>query len=374
MAGSADGPAAQGPRTAPRYEGAAGTVAGIALANALLGVLTLGFYRFWGKARLRRYLWGRVSFRQDAFEYTGTGIELLLGFLVALAVLVPLGAIGSAIEFTFPTEETAFPLSGVAQALVIAYLVQFAIYRARRYRLSRTQWRGIRAGQTGSALAYALAALAWWGVTGLTLGLAYPVMRTRLQRYRTRNTWFGDRSLDFEARDWALFGRWLLAWLLLVPTLGTAYAWYRAREFRYFAASTRYGALRFRSNLSTGRVIWIWLRYVLTLGAILGIVGAGSVLLFPGLVRVVESVTRGDEAALETLAPTLAILPLAGVLLLGVCFAVARVAVFVHPMLGEICRTLSVRGEEDFEAILQSQQARPGRGEGFADVLDVGSI
>ncbi len=43
-------------------------------------------------------------------------------------------------------------------------------------------------------------------------------------------------------------------------------------------------------------------------------------------------------------------------------------------MLAEICRTLTITGEADFDTILQSQLARPARGEGFADVLDVGAI
>ncbi len=171
-----------GPAQIPDYEGRMGEVAGIAVTNGLLGVLTLGFYRFWGKTRLRRYLWGRVSFHGDSFEYTGTGMELFVGFLVALAVLIPLGAIASAVEFVFPSNDALLAISGAVQGLVFVYLMQFAIYRARRYRLTRSQWRGIRASQSGSALAYAVAGLVWWIVTAITLGPASPVRRTRLQR------------------------------------------------------------------------------------------------------------------------------------------------------------------------------------------------
>ncbi len=38
----------------PNYEGRVGEVAGIAVTNVLLGLVTLVFYRFWGKTRLRR--------------------------------------------------------------------------------------------------------------------------------------------------------------------------------------------------------------------------------------------------------------------------------------------------------------------------------
>ena len=55
------------------YDGARGPVAKIAVSNALLTLVTLGVYRFWGKTRVRRYLWSRASFLGDRAEYTGTG-------------------------------------------------------------------------------------------------------------------------------------------------------------------------------------------------------------------------------------------------------------------------------------------------------------
>ncbi len=65
------------------YDGRAGEVGSIALANSLLGLVTLGIYRFWAKTRLRRYLWSHVSMEGDRLEYTGRGIELFIGFLIA---------------------------------------------------------------------------------------------------------------------------------------------------------------------------------------------------------------------------------------------------------------------------------------------------
>ena len=55
-----------------------------------LALLTLGFYRFWAKTRIRRYLWGHLAFEDEDLEYTGTGRELFLGFLcVVVVVLIP---------------------------------------------------------------------------------------------------------------------------------------------------------------------------------------------------------------------------------------------------------------------------------------------
>jgi len=362
----------------PDYEGRAGEVAGIAVTNGLLGLVTLGFCRFWGKTRLRRYLWGRVGFDGDAFEYSGAGMELFVGFLVAIAILIPLGILGSVVEFAFPADQTVLAVSGIVQGLAIVFLVQFAIYRARRYRLTRSQWRGIRAGQTGKAVNYALSAMAWYFLVGITLGLAYPVMRTALQRYRTDNTWLGTERFFFQGRAGLLFWRWFLAWLLLIPTLGLSYAWYRAVEFRYFAASTRWAGLSFASSLSAGRVIWIWLRYMLVLVAIMVAAGVIASLIMPGFLYGLKTLGGGDQEAIvvvmESLGSTFLLLLFAMTFAVGTAVRVARLALFAHPMLGEICRTLIIAGEADFDAILQSQQARPARGEGFADVLDVGAV
>src|SRR5438309_1020914 len=57
--------------------------------GAWLELVTLGFYRFWLATDIRRHLWSNTEIDGDAAEYTGRGKELLVGFLVALAILVP---------------------------------------------------------------------------------------------------------------------------------------------------------------------------------------------------------------------------------------------------------------------------------------------
>ena len=112
--------------------------------------------------------------------------------------------------------------------LVMLVLVFVAQYRARRYRLSRIRWRGIRFAQDGSSLRYALLGLGWGTVSLLTLGIAYPLYRTRLQRYRATHTSFGTQGFRFDGRAVELMKAWLVAWLLLLPSLGLSYVWYRA--------------------------------------------------------------------------------------------------------------------------------------------------
>jgi hypothetical protein len=66
------------------YDGRLGELFGIFFTNLLFSIITLGFYRFWAKTRMRRYIWSRVSLNGDAFEYTGTGGELFIGFLIVV--------------------------------------------------------------------------------------------------------------------------------------------------------------------------------------------------------------------------------------------------------------------------------------------------
>ena len=62
--------------------------------------MTLGIYQFWTRARLRRYIWSSILPGGDYFEYTGTGLEKFLGFLIALVVLaVYLGLLQVAFSF-----------------------------------------------------------------------------------------------------------------------------------------------------------------------------------------------------------------------------------------------------------------------------------
>ena len=161
--------------------GRMGELAKIALVNALLTVLTLGIYRFWAKTRVRRYLWSRTSLLGDAFEYTGTGGELFRGFLVVAAcVLAPLSAYYWAISLLVSPEQSDLQLALLAPFYAtVLFLIGVAVHRARRYRFSRTAWRGIRGAQGGSALTYGASYLGWTLLSAATLGWTYPLSRRR---------------------------------------------------------------------------------------------------------------------------------------------------------------------------------------------------
>lgn len=189
------------------------------LKGAALLLLTLGLYRFWFATDVRRFLWSNTEIGGETLEYAGLATELLGGFLLAIAILVPLytALAGAALALDTAVATT------LSSFVLLVLLGQFALYRARRYRLTRTVFRGVRFDQHGSAWRYAVYALLWWTLAVLTLGLVYPWAEASLQRFKMRHTSYGDLAGSFEASGSALFLRGLPIWLLVVGPIIIAF-------------------------------------------------------------------------------------------------------------------------------------------------------
>lgn len=189
----------------------------IAVRGAVLLMVTLGLYRFWLATDIRRFLWANTEIGGESLEYSGTALELLQGFLFAIAIVLPIYTVFTITVLDLGAVGNFLSASAV---LVLAFLSQYGIYLARRYRLTRTVFRGLRFHQTGNAVLYSILAVWWWGWTALTLGFAYPFTRAALERFKMRNTWYGDIQGRFEGSGWRLFVRGFLMWLVvLVPML-----------------------------------------------------------------------------------------------------------------------------------------------------------
>ncbi len=201
------------------FVGSRGRLFGLALWTGLLTILTLGFYRFWMKTRLRRWYWSGIRPGGLPLEYTGTGIEKMMGFLVAVVVMAfYIGIVNLVLMFvSFSLLANNFAAYAVSLAGVVPIWF-YARYRARRYILSRTRWRGIRFGMEPGAWGYAGRALMHWVITILSLGLLWPRMTFWLEKYRTDRTSFGSVRLVQGGR-WQMLYRPFLD--VAVPVLGT---------------------------------------------------------------------------------------------------------------------------------------------------------
>ncbi|MBI3447155.1 MAG: DUF898 domain-containing protein [Magnetospirillum sp.] len=355
------GKALSEPQSPRPFTQSGGTLAMIrvALVNLGLSMVTLSLWRFWGRTRVRRLLWGGVSAWGDPVEYTGTGKELFMGFLMVLVVIYLPLALGFGWAQTLTAAgDPRGPLVISLLYFVTILLVAAGLYRARRYQMSRTRWRGIRGGQTGSALGYAARSLLVWLLLPLSLGWAWPWGEMMLARYRFNHTTFGDHPLSCDAHAGGLYGRFALVWLsglgflliagfavwvaadaasigqmdetvatglvvvillmVSVIVLALPWAWYRAGFYRRLAGGLSFQGARFAADFRTARLIRL-------------VVGNMLISLFSlGILR--------PWAALRTF----------------------RYA----------CSAIQVEGVPDFDAIHQNTETGPKAGEGLISVLD----
>ena len=100
--------------------------------NLLLTIVTLGVYVFWARTRTRRYLWSRTQFIDDRLEWTGTGLELFVGYLLAFVLFVlPLGIINLVLQGVMMRgHQGAAGLMVGLLYLAILYLFGVARFRA----------------------------------------------------------------------------------------------------------------------------------------------------------------------------------------------------------------------------------------------------
>lgn len=185
----------------------------LSLKNGLLNLITLTLYRFWGKTEVRQRVWRGVRLNNEAFEYTGRGMELFIGFLLALLVLgLPFLIIVFAIQFMGP--EYAF-LVILPFYLFFFWLWGFGVFTAFRYMASRTTWRGIRFQLKGSATEYGFTYIGLVLLSGLTLGWTWPWAERLLASKIWGELRFGDRKLRFRterAEREGIYGPFAIGW------------------------------------------------------------------------------------------------------------------------------------------------------------------
>ena len=206
------------------YVGRLGPLYWIFLKNVLLSIVTLSVYRFWGRTNIRRYLWSNTRFMGDAFEYTGKGSELFAGFLIVFGIFFVSSSAIQILVVSFGPQSIVSAVLNIVFPIFIGYFVFVAQYAAQRYRLTRTVWRGLRGGMTGSAWTYGFYAFGVTLLTGLTLTLARPWARVRLIERRLSNSYFGDAKVSVAFSSRPLYPSYIAG--LVAFTIGAAIVGY----------------------------------------------------------------------------------------------------------------------------------------------------
>jgi uncharacterized membrane protein YjgN (DUF898 family) len=347
------------PESAFNFEGEWKEFLPIALTNLLLTIVTLGIYRFWAKARERRYLWSRTRFIDETLEWTGTGKEMFVGFLLVFLVLLPVffGA-QMAIEALAVRGETE-----VAALLFLVlygfafYMVGVAQFRALRYRLARSWWHGIRGGSDDGGWTYGWQFM-WKSFAGFFIfGLLVPWSMTQLWNDRWNKMSFGQHEFDARADTDGLFGRWLLVYA--VPVVGLLFGG------ALLAAVVGAGG-GFEGGVAT-MAIGIVGFYILFLLASLSYYAAfyRQVVTSTSIAGIDFEFTARTKDWLKLILGNIALVVLT--LGLGAIFLGYRNWSFG-------VRHMEATGEIDLDTLLQSQTAHTGDAEGLADAFDIGAI
>jgi uncharacterized membrane protein YjgN (DUF898 family) len=208
------------PTPALLYDGRLGELYAIFLVNILLTILTLGIFRFWAITRYRRYLWSHMRFQGERLEYTGTGGQLFVGYL--LGGLLLFGAIALATLLSWLLGQVMPALAVIPIILLylfIAVLAAGAIFSAQRYRLSRTVWCGIRGGMQGSMFRYGIRAILYWLATLVTFFQLMPWMQVRLAERRINASSFGSARFTCDGRARQLYLPFLATFLVSIVML-----------------------------------------------------------------------------------------------------------------------------------------------------------
>ena len=372
----------------------------LAFVGSLLTILTLGLYRFWMKSRLRRYYWSSICPGGQPLEYVGLPQEKLVGFLIAVVFMAfYLGLANLALLYlSFSLLNTDVPAYALSLAGVVP-LWFYASYRARRYILARTRWRGIRFGVDRGAWGYVWRAMVHWLITLLSLGLLWPRMTFALERYRAERTWFGSERLTQG-------GRWQMLYPAFLPVLGAvalgligavvaarrdevtgtvmvlaagvvlAYGvvHYRVSAFRLLSETKTLGGLGFSVHPRPLRIFGVYVLGFLLAAVVIGAVFFGLVLLFFALVprgtpgALLQEGAGGDLPLLLT-----ATLGVGAYVLFFFLWGVLRQGLITLPLLRHYTDTLRISGALSLPDIHQRERDEMQHAEGFAEALDVGA-
>ncbi|MFN3868665.1 MAG: YjgN family protein [Hyphomicrobiaceae bacterium] len=403
---------------------------GLSVYNFVMRILTLGVYHFWGKTEVRRRIWSSIRLNGEPLEYTGTGRELFLGFLVIFGlVLLPILLLTFAAAFLLGPDSWVFKLFQLALYAGVLLLTGIAIYRAQRFRLSRTRWRGIRAGLDGSSWTYGWTYF-WTLLTlPLTLGWSAPWRSTKLQRIITDDMRFGTERFRFSGSSRPLYKPFALYWFLMglvvfvtlavvggrAVQLATMFeardgegnplppdatdtadivafvlliygalfvagllyvvlsAWYRSAMMRHFARYTHLGAVGFESSVTARGLLWIAVTnyLILLLGAtvvtaIVGGLGYSVLTMFAGQTSEVGDLPQHQALMQSTIGLTMGFVFLIS---LGMLAPITQARTS-----GYLIRNLHLSGDLDMAAVAAGAEPTSKRGEGLAQAFDIDAI
>jgi uncharacterized membrane protein YjgN (DUF898 family) len=187
------------------FHGSTSEYFGIWIVNLALTVLTVGIYSAWAKVRTRKYFYRNTEFAGERFDYHARPTGILVGRLIAAAMLGTYLAVGN-----------LAPEWGFVPFLAIVLLTPWLLLCGARFNARNSSYRNVRFAFDGS-LGESFAAFIGWPVLGvLSLGFAFPIAMHRQARWRIGNHRYGDARFLFGAEPGAYYRIYFVLLALLV--------------------------------------------------------------------------------------------------------------------------------------------------------------
>lgn len=343
----------------------------LTIVNFLLSLVTFTIYRFWAKTNVRKHIWSCVHINGEPLEYTGTGKELFMGALVVFACLfLPVIILGAAIGIIYGPDSPLLLVIQYVLIIVIYVFWGFAVYKARKYQLSRTNWRGIRGTLVGSAMTYSLLFFGSLLAKSMSFGWATPVMNTVLQEQITNDMRFGDAAFKFKGRAGPLYPTYALCWLLTLGGIIAAIVVVASSQYVQNLFQSDFGGAE-PDKLAVYITVAIAAFFLLTL---LIVPMLWSIYIAKEL-RTFANYTRFDGVPFSLDASAGAVIWLAVVNILILIFTLGIGWPYINQRTVRfVVDRISLDGLVDVDRIQQSQVPLEKRGEGLADAFDVGGL
>ena len=395
------------------WNGSPWGLTGLSFLNTLFAIMTLGIYGFWGRTEVRKRIWSSIHLADEPLAYTGTGKELFLGFLIVFGVvLLPTLAMTLGSLFAFGPHSMGNTITQIVIAVVFVFLGGVALYRARRYRLARTNWRGIRGSLEGSSWAFgwtnfwtmmivpAVAAVVaggfylavlrgqtavppavlmqqywFWFIGAYFLTIVFwlllvPWRTTKLNRHITNEMAFGSRPFAFTGSSRPLYLRFVARWvgvlILAVSAPAALYFWIGQNRMGEFMAA----------NAPGGKPVPMTTREFVGFLIILAI----AFLIYTVITAWYKAAEANYFASVTSYEGQPFKLSVTALGLIGLVLVNTLITIFSLGILRPVAMARTARyfvsnfaldGPVDVRAIAQSQAAMSKTGEGLAQAFDV---
>ncbi len=198
------------------FNGSAGEYFKIWIVNVLLSIITLGIYSAWAKVRSKRYFYSSTIVDGHAFEYLAKPKQILIGRLIAGAVLI-----------VYVVVSNAFPGSEIAFFVLFIVALPWLIRRSLTFNARFSAYRNIRFDFKDTLGAAILNCLVWPLLAFLSLGLLYPFMVKQWKSYVLDHSRYGVTPFQMKApmKEFYIYHFIVLCFLvgvgLLIWFLGT---------------------------------------------------------------------------------------------------------------------------------------------------------